>query len=158
MWGWFRKGAGKDEEGAKDEGMRTDSKGTEKSEYLEDLKPKFEDNLEEKKKLRQEQLQGVIGEQNRFQLAWSTVKFNDLLQMHTIPCFGRAVGVGGAIAGVTFGVMKFMRKGESRNKILNWTMLGFLLGSVVSWEQCRYQLRQQQKVANNKVVKRQDNN
>jgi hypothetical protein len=158
MWGWFRKGARKDEEGDKDEGVKNVGNGTEKSEYLEDLKPKFEDNLEEKKKLRQEQLQGVIGEQNRFQLAWSTVKFNDILQIHTIPCFGRAIGVGGAIAGVTFGVMKFMRKGESRNKILNWTMLGFFLGSVVSWEQCRYQLRQQQKVANNKVVKRQDSN
>lgn len=158
MWGWFSKKGDQEEntESPQLSQKTTNNNSNDKSEYLEDLKPKFEDeNISEQKKRskRQEQLEEVVGEQSKFQLALQTIRLNDLVQLHTIPCFGRAIGIGTSIAGVTFGVMKFMRKNENRSKLLNWTMLGFLLGSVISWEQCRHQLRQQQKISNNKVVK-----
>lgn len=75
------------------------------------------------------------------QQAVTSIQPADFSQLHQMPCFRRAILTGGAVGGVMFAVLVTTRSALPR--AINWTMGGFLVGSTVSWEQCRFALRQE---------------
>lgn len=111
----------------------TDQKDT----LLEDRPPKFQD----------ETAKGLTEEQQRklFQRTVASIGFDDFKSLHKVQCFRHAMMTGGGIAAVTFGVLVTAKSTYSRGA--NWAFLGFLMGSVASWEQCRYVMRKSNKSA-----------
>uniref|UniRef100_A0A060TG33 Cytochrome c oxidase assembly protein COX20, mitochondrial n=1 Tax=Blastobotrys adeninivorans TaxID=409370 RepID=A0A060TG33_BLAAD len=161
MWGWFK--GKKTDEGSepiaqepKDSKEVTDAKlsknrdGKDKkagTELLEDRPPKFEDNPMMKRLHEQaeaDKQKGVL------QRALGTIRAQDFLRIPSIPCMGQAIGTGVAMGGVCFGVLRFMRRSPSA---LNWGVGSFFLGSVVSWEACRYKIRRAAHVSKQPEVK-----
>jgi cytochrome c oxidase assembly protein subunit 20 len=110
---------------------------------LDDLPPKFEDDA-------------VLAAEHRNQArpslkkAWETVQWDDFKRVNSIPCFRQGIVTGAGVGAVVFAVLVSTRSSVSRG--LNWGMGGFLLGSTVAWEQCRYRIRQSRK--NAEIAKR----
>lgn len=161
MWGWFKgkktdegsEPAVQDVKDPKDpknlkEVKDKDGKDQKSSaELLEDRPPKFEDNPMMKRLYEQaeaDKQKGVL------QRALGNIRAQDFLRIPSIPCMGQAMGTGLAMGGVCFGVLRFMRRSPSA---LNWGFGSFFLGSVVSWEGCRYRIRRAAHVSKQPEVK-----
>ncbi|VVT53103.1 uncharacterized protein SAPINGB_P003405 [Magnusiomyces paraingens] len=78
-----------------------------------------------------------------FTQALGTVQASDFGQLSNIPCFRKAMLTGGAVGAVAFGVLVTARWPARR--ALNWAVGGFIIGSIGSWEQCRFQMRRERK-------------
>lgn len=105
------------------------------SQLLEDRPPKFEDDVESAAALRRAANPTVI----------DTVKkigIDDFKNINSIPCFRQAIMTGVSIGAVT-GLVLYVSRRPS--KAAHWGMGGFLLGSVVSWEQCRFRMHEGKK-------------
>lgn len=77
------------------------------------------------------------------QSAISTISADDFTKLHQIPCFRDAMLTGGAVGGAVLAVMITTRSAVPR--AMNWAVGGFLVGAMVTWEQCRWKLRQEKK-------------
>jgi cytochrome c oxidase assembly protein subunit 20 len=111
--------------------------------FLEDLPPKFEDHTTLP-------AGGVPGasasgsaEGGLLTNAVRSIQPSDFGKLHEMPCFREAILTGGAVGGVVFAVMITTRSAVPR--AFNWAVGGLLVGSIVSWEQCRFKLRQEKK-------------
>jgi hypothetical protein len=108
------------------------------SDLLEDRPPKFEDDPTRR----------VLTEEQQAKILKRTVASigsDDFKNLHKVPCFRRAMMTGGGIAAVTFGVLVTAKSSYRRGT--NWAFLGFLMGSIASWEQCRYVIRKSNRSA-----------
>ncbi|KAF2964141.1 hypothetical protein GQX73_g9424 [Xylaria multiplex] len=76
-----------------------------------------------------------------FQEGMQSIKYDDFLRIHQIPCAreGLMTGIG---AGAVVGVGRFFT-GAKAPKAANWAFGGFLLGSVIQWEYCQAQRRKE---------------
>lgn len=142
MW-WGNKKSNNDEEGSSSP-ANPDNKV-----FLEDLPPKFEDETVSAKKEISESLRQQHADQ-MFEKAFTSIKATDFKHVNSIPCFRQGMLAGIGMGGVVAAVMITMRQPLSKG--LNWGMAGFLLGSVVSWEQCRYKIRVERR--NTEMAKR----
>lgn len=113
--------------------------------FLEDLPPKFDDHTALPPPAR-----GVPGapvpgstEGGLLKTAVGSIQPSDFGKLHEMPCFREAILTGGAVGGVVFAVLVTTRSAVPR--ALNWGVGGFLVGATVSWEQCRFKLRQEKK-------------
>ncbi|CAN6600074.1 hypothetical protein TRVA0_001S08328 [Trichomonascus vanleenenianus] len=104
-----------------------------KPRLLEDEPPKFEDHAAQNREQLEKYNAGITD-------ALKTVKLEDFTKVNEIPCMRRAILTAGAMTGITYAVM-FATKRNVR-KAANWSMMAFLVGSVVTWEQCRHKFRQ----------------
>lgn len=68
------------------------------------------------------------------------IGWNDFKGVDQIPCFRQALLTGFSMGAVTGVVMYGVRRNGS--KALNWAFAGFLGGSIISWEQCRFRIHQ----------------
>lgn len=129
LWGWWRKDnpAAKTSEVAP---AKDDS-----PQFLEDREPKFDDNVETAAALRKAANPGIIETAKK-------ITIEDFKNINSIPCFRQAIMTGVGIGGVTGLVLIISRRPSNA---ANWAMGGFLLGSVVSWEQCRFRMREGKK-------------
>lgn len=95
------------------------------SQYLEDLRPKFEDSEPSHTK------------QPTYTDAFKRLTLNDftLESYISMPCFREAMLTGFQSMGVLGMVTFLIHKNLPRSA--NWSVCGFFLGSVVGWEQCR---------------------
>lgn len=106
---------------------------------LEDTKPKFINESSNEYAKRQEQ--ASISE------AWKTIQWNDfsIEKLISIPCF-RDAGMTGFSSMVVVGTVMFLyHKNPARSA--NWSVGGFILGSIVGWEQCRMKRRRSFQIA-----------
>lgn len=78
-----------------------------------------------------------------FKQAVSTVQMSDFAKVNEIPCFRKAMLTGGALGAIAFGVLITTRWPVKR--ALNWGVAGLTIGAIGSWEQCRFQIRQEKK-------------
>ena len=117
LWGWWRR----DEP----------PKQPEKPQMLDDLPPKFDDDVEGAQKA--QQLVRPKLSQILQSLSWQ-----DFQQIPQMPCFRNAMLTGFGMGGVAGVVTLVSRRNVTRT--LNWSLMGFLVGSIVSWEQCRFRL------------------
>ena len=115
--------------------------------FLEDLPPKFDDHTALPPPAR-----GVPGapvpgstEGGLLKTAVGSIQPSDFGKLHEMPCFREAILTGGAVGGVVFAVLVTTRSAVPR--ALNWGVGGFLVGATVSWEQCRFKLRQEKKTS-----------
>lgn len=99
--------------------------------FFEDLLPKFDDSVPP------EQAQPPAAQQAILAQAFSQLKISDLsfTRLIEIPCFREATITGFQAMGVLGTITLFIYKNPSR--LANWGACGFLLGSMVGWEQCR---------------------
>lgn len=122
--------------------------------YLEDLPPKFEDQLEpvpgspeagasNKPTSFRGSPQKIDPNESIVKQAISSISVNDFAEVNKMPCFRNAMLTGGSVGAVAFAVLISARSPFKR--ALNWTVAGFTIGSIGSWEQCRYKLRQERK-------------
>lgn len=118
LWGWWRK----DDNKKKEEAEPT---------LLEDLPPAFEDhsakkpNIEDLKLPSLSQTVGNIG-------------VEDFKQLPQIPCFRNAMLTGLGIGATAASVMFVSKRVVSRS--VNWGVGGFIIGSIITWEQCRFRM------------------
>ncbi|TGJ84576.1 hypothetical protein E0Z10_g4213 [Xylaria hypoxylon] len=70
-----------------------------------------------------------------------SIKSNDFLRIHQIPCAreGLMTGIG---AGAAVGMGRYF-VGARAPKAANWAFVAFLLGSVIQWEYCQAQRRKE---------------
>lgn len=87
--------------------------------------------------------EGDQAPKNNLQKVVSSFSTSDISKLHAMPCFRSAILTGGAVGGVVLAVLITTRSAVPR--ALNWGMAGFLIGSTVSWEQCRFKVRQEKK-------------
>lgn len=122
--------------------------------YLEDLPPKFEDQpgpvpgapdagASNKPTSFRGSPQKIDPNQSIVKQAVSSISVSDFAEVNKMPCFRNAMLTGGSVGAVAFAVLISTRSPFKR--ALNWTMAGFTIGSIGSWEQCRYKLRQERK-------------
>ena len=121
--------------------------------FLRDTKPRFQDNKDNNNNDGNNDSNTVST--NTFKQALNTIskeqfKFENLV---SIPCF-RDAGMLGFSAMFLMGISTAIinrRKPLSIkfywNKIINWSIGGLLLGSIVGWEQCRLQRRKSFEIA-----------
>ncbi|KAF5102894.1 hypothetical protein D0Z00_000152 [Geotrichum galactomycetum] len=107
--------------------------------FLEDLPPKFDDHT----MLPAGGAPGTPTEGGLLKQAVGSIQPSDFGKLHEMPCFREAILTGGAVGGVVFAVMVTTRSPVPR--ALNWAVGGFLVGATVSWEQCRFKVRQEKK-------------
>lgn len=115
----------------------TPSETSPSPQLLEDRPPKFEHDPNK-----------ILPHEQQAQLFKHTITSlgsEDFKNIHKVPCLRRAILTGGGIAGVTFGVLVTAKQPYLRGS--NWAMMGFLMGSVTSWEQCRYTMRKSRRNA-----------
>lgn len=112
------------------------------TQFLEDLPPKFDDHSTARAgggaPAPDSGAEGSI-----LSRAVGSIQPSDFGKLHEIPCFREAILTGGAVGGVVFAVLVTTRSPIPR--ALNWSIGGFLVGATVSWEQCRFKLRQEKK-------------
>lgn len=88
--------------------------------------------------------QAALDAQNTINMGYRSVfqhiGWEDFKAVNEIPCFRQAILTGAAMGAVTGLVMYAVRRNGS--KAVNWSFVGFLGGSVVSWEQCRFRVYQ----------------
>lgn len=117
--------------------------------YLDDLPPKFDDSPPPPPSSSAGTpttggAPGAPGERpNILKKVVTSIQPEDFTKLHQIPCFREAMLTGGAVGGVVFAVLITTRSAIPR--AMNWGMAGFLIGASVSWEQCRWKLRQEKK-------------
>lgn len=75
--------------------------------------------------------------------AFSTVQLSDFSKVNEIPCFRKAMMTGGAVGAIAFAVLITTRSPMKR--AMNWTVLGFTIGSIGTWEQCRFKIRKERR-------------
>lgn len=121
LWGWWRR-----EPDSKPES--DDSK----PQMLEDLPPKFHDDVE--KAQRAQELA-----RPRLSQVLSSLSLQDFQHISEIPCFRNAILTGLGMGTVAGGVIFVSKRSASRT--VNWTLTGFLIGSIMSWEQCRFRMK-----------------
>lgn len=119
IWGWWRK----------DESKPTEPDS--KPQMLEDLPPKFEDNVEDAVKT-QERARPSL------RRALKSISTDDFKSMPQMPCFRTAMLTGMGMGIVAGTVVLVARRSTSR--AVNWMCGGFAVGSVVTWEQCRFRI------------------
>lgn len=103
----------------------------EKLKFLDELPPKFDD------------LESVSQPKvSPLKEAWGRVSMDDFKpsSLLTTPCF-REAGLAGFTSMAVFGSIIFLYH-KSPRRAANWAMGGFLLGSVIGWEQCNSIRRQ----------------
>lgn len=112
--------------------------------FLDELPPKFDDYANNQQPPSQ-QPGSPTNNSNKsyFQTVVSSLKPADFAKLHQIPCFRESILTGGTVGGVVFAVLVSTRSAMPR--AMNWAMAGFLIGSTVSWEQCRFKIRQEKK-------------
>ncbi|CCH42932.1 Cytochrome c oxidase protein 20, mitochondrial [Wickerhamomyces ciferrii] len=100
---------------------------------LEDTEPRFNN--------------GPANPINPLKQAVDTIKADDFkpTSLVKIPCLREALMTGISALGVLGAVIFIAQKNAS--KAVNWGVGGFLLGSTVSWEQCRSKRRKEQAFA-----------
>lgn len=98
---------------------------------LDDLPPKFEDNAEQK--MKEQQLARLSLSQTINKLG-----VDDFTNLPQVPCFRNAMLTGMGM-GLTAGAVIFVSR-RSVSRATNWLFGGFLVGSIVSWEQCRFRM------------------
>lgn len=64
----------------------------------------------------------------------------DFKNVSNMPCFRPAILTGVGIGVVSGAIIYLTRK--SGQRAMNWAMTGFVVGSTLSWEQCRFRRRQ----------------
>lgn len=96
-----------------------------KSQFLDDLPPKFEDR------------EPTHAKQATYKDAFQNLKLSDFsLETYiSMPCFRESMLTGFQSMGVLGLVTFLIHKNPGRSA--NWGVCGFFLGSVVGWEQCR---------------------
>lgn len=114
--GWFGKSPSK---------VSTVTEVEQPQQFLEDLKPKFEDT-EPPKRIEQSYAEAI-----------SQIKLSDMSVSRyvSMPCFREAMITGFQAMGVLGTITFLIHKNPSRS--VNWGVCGFFLGNVVGWEQCR---------------------
>lgn len=102
-------------------------KDEEPVEYLEDLPPKFEDQ----EPMKQKQLEAT------YAAAFSQIKLSDFKPSTflNMPCFREAMITGFQSMGV-LGVVTFLIH-KNFSRAMNWGVGGFVIGNVISFNQCR---------------------
>lgn len=150
-WGWFG-----------NKTKLTTAEPKEEPKLLEDIPPKFEDDVEaidERRKPRRKDGKTDLltmqqqEQPNVLKSAVNMVKPSDFVTApQRIPCFSQALSTGGVISAMSFAILSvssYRSTGNWKNvrylKSMNWAMVGFLVGSIVSWEQCRFKHRQELK-------------
>lgn len=147
---WWGKNKAKDEQTPQEPALDLKSNDSAKDqEYLEDLPPKFEDPAVTAKREISESLKQQHADQ-MFEKAVQSIKMDDFKKVNSIPCFRQGMLAGLGMGGVVAAVMVTMRRPVSSS--LNWGMAGFLCGSVISWEHCRYKIRVEKR--NTEMAKR----
>ena len=106
---------------------------------FEDTKPKF--NNESSSMAAREQECASLKE------AWNTIDVKDFSveKVLSIPCF-RDAGIGGFTSMFVVGSVMFLYH-KNPARAANWGVGGFILGSIVGWEQCRMRRRRSFQVA-----------
>lgn len=96
---------------------------------LEDTKPRFTNESQNKQQRLQEQAQ--------IRDAWNTLSWQDfsLAKLTSIPCF-RDAGMSGFTSMFVVGTVIFLYH-KNPARAANWSIGGYMLGSIVGWEQCR---------------------
>lgn len=125
LWGWWKK----------DSQTSDPIPAPESAQFLEDRPPKFEDDVESAAALRKAANPSIVDTAKK-------IGIEDFKNINNIPCFRQAIMTGFSIGAVTALVLYVSRR---PTKAANWGMGGFLLGSVVSWEQCRFRMREGKK-------------
>lgn len=84
---------------------------------------------------------GSDQERATFKNAWDSIKIEDFRfeKLLSIPCF-RDAGMAGFSSLFVLGSIVFLYH-KNPVKAANWGVGGFLLGSIISWEQCRFKRR-----------------
>lgn len=106
---------------------------------LEDTKPRF--SSESSSVAAREQERASLKE------AWDTINFSDVTvsKVLSIPCF-RDAGIGGFTSMFVVGSVMFLYH-KNPARAANWGVGGFMLGSIVGWEQCRMRRRRSFQIA-----------
>ncbi|SCU85298.1 LADA_0D06722g1_1 [Lachancea dasiensis] len=96
---------------------------------LEDTKPRFANDSQSQYASSQEKA--------TFREAWEAVTLDDfsIQRLTQIPCF-RDAGMSGFTSMFVVGSVMFLYH-KNPSRAANWAVGGFLLGSIVGWEQCR---------------------
>ncbi|KAJ1325888.1 cytochrome c oxidase assembly protein subunit 20 [Microdochium nivale] len=88
--------------------------------------------------------QGVTKQQQHapsFTEGVQSIKSDDFFRIHKIPC-ARSGFMTGIAAGAVVGMGRFVF-GARIGRATNWAFGSFMLGSIVQWEVCQYQVRQE---------------
>lgn len=147
MWNPFNRKSKSQDEVEAEESVAVPASQT----LLEDLPPKFEDNVEAA-------IQARRAKRPSISEAASTITVNDFQNLHKIPCFREGVVTGGVVSGVVAAVMLIARRPLKQS--INWGVVGFAMSSTAAWEQCRYKKRKSQrnaemaKIANKEVLEK----
>lgn len=119
LWGWWNKE------------KKIELSEPSEPQLLDDLPPKFEDYAEQK--IKEEQLAGLSLSQTL-----NKIGVEDFVNLPQVPCFRNAMLTGMGM-GLTVGAVTFASR-RSVSRATNWLFGGFLVGSIVSWEQCRFRM------------------
>lgn len=92
-------------------------------------------DAEKKQPQQQQQRRPTVSE------AWDTIKPEDFMSVHKIPC-ARDGYMTGMLTGVVAGAGRYIL-GAQIPKAMNWAAGGFILGAIVKWEHCQYQRRKE---------------
>ncbi|SCU95627.1 LANO_0E10880g1_1 [Lachancea nothofagi CBS 11611] len=128
VWPFGRKHSGP-EDGQKQAVPASQNSSAGKKYLLEDTEPRFANESQSHYASAQEQAS--------LRTAWDTVGWNDfsLQRLTQIPCF-RDAGMSGFTSMFVLGSVMFLYH-KNPGRAANWAVGGFMLGSIVGWEQCR---------------------